>query len=332
MSAPPCPCVPTYVVGNRYKLPLGRNVVDKATMKKHGGLMKGTDVDFGSHGFSIQDLVDTPIHVLSSIIPDKEFKPFQWYAISPGMVFPVEMKIHWPNHASETHFEAKIPLKVPSGADISRAELAQWIAHAVQSVIYSCRESYTGDRDEHCCWLVGMDNDPYGLTARDVYLVALEHIEAYTFIPVLHVQPSRPPFTLPMRMPNERKLRNNEGAELNRMLPVHEYRKDSYRRPRLPDRLVSKIEPGAHQKGGELERMWIPDEAKASRNNEGAELNRMLPVHEYRKDSHRRPRLPDRLVSKVKPGAHQKGGELERMWIPDEAKAGDGRPGSGSAM
>lgn len=94
MSAPPCPCVPTYVVGNRYKLPLGRNVVDKATMKKHGGLMKGTDVDFGSHGFSIQDLVDTPIHVLSSIIPDKEFKPFQWYAISPGMVFPVEMKIH----------------------------------------------------------------------------------------------------------------------------------------------------------------------------------------------------------------------------------------------
>lgn len=62
----------------------------------------------------------------------------------------------------------------------------------------SCRASYTGSESEHCCWIVGLDNDPYGLTARDVYLIALRHIDACTFVPELHVAPSRPPFELPL--------------------------------------------------------------------------------------------------------------------------------------
>lgn len=74
-----------------------------------------------------------------------------------------------------------------------------------------CRASYTGD--EHCCWLVGMDNDPYGLTARDVYLVALEHIDAFTFVPVLHVLPSREPFVLPMSCPRMRTTRAMHDGE-----------------------------------------------------------------------------------------------------------------------
>ena len=54
--------------------------------------MANTDVSFG-RGFSIQELVDTPIHVLASLLPDKEFTPFQWYAVHPDMQFPVKVKI-----------------------------------------------------------------------------------------------------------------------------------------------------------------------------------------------------------------------------------------------
>lgn len=46
------------------------------------------------------------------------------------------MRVQWPNHPAETHFAGRIPLRVASGANLSRVELAQWIAQAVKRVIY----------------------------------------------------------------------------------------------------------------------------------------------------------------------------------------------------
>ena len=54
----------------------------------------------------------------------------------PTVLTCVRLDAQWPNHGPETHFEGMVPLKVASGANITRAELAQWIALAVQTVIY----------------------------------------------------------------------------------------------------------------------------------------------------------------------------------------------------
>ena len=54
----------------------------------------------------------------------------------PTVLTRVWRDAQWPNHGPETHFEGMVPLKVASGANITRAELAQWVAHAVQTVIY----------------------------------------------------------------------------------------------------------------------------------------------------------------------------------------------------
>lgn len=89
-----CNCTPTAPVarGQPYRLPLNRDVVDAATRKKHGGLMKDTDVHFG-RAISIQELAESPIAKLAGLIEEKEFAPFQWYALPGAPEFPVEMKI-----------------------------------------------------------------------------------------------------------------------------------------------------------------------------------------------------------------------------------------------
>ena len=90
-----CNCAPARVVrdGTRWEIPLNRDLLDNKTLRKYMGMMEGTSVYFGSRrGFSIQELVDTPIRVLASLIPDKETKPFQTYTCAPDL-FPFEMKI-----------------------------------------------------------------------------------------------------------------------------------------------------------------------------------------------------------------------------------------------
>ena len=60
-----------------------------------------------------------------------------------------------------------------------------------------CRASYAGRANAHCCWRVGLDNDAAGLTARDVYVVSLRHVEGCTYVPELEAVPARAPVALP---------------------------------------------------------------------------------------------------------------------------------------